>query len=113
MADRPQGEEDRNMTSISKFGLVALTAVAFVGFTSAPAVAQELCINSPAISLTDQTTDNEEALQRIQSLGNRCVTQRATGEQVTRADIIQFLQSNPDNRDVDYGEIARQLDIEN
>jgi hypothetical protein len=101
------------MTISSKIAVLGLATLTFAGSAIAPAMAQNLCINRPAISLTDTTTDNAEALQRIDSLGNRCVTQRATGEQVTRADIVQFLQSNPDNRDVDYGEIARQLDIPN
>jgi hypothetical protein len=96
--------------TFSKIALAGLVALALAGLT-APALAQELCINAPAISLTDTTTDNEEALQRIDALGNRCVRSRATGEQITRTDVIRFLESDPDARDVDYGALANQLEI--
>jgi len=98
------------MSISSTIALAGLVTLSVAGFT-APALAQNVCINRPAISLTDSTTDDSEALQRIDSLGNRCVRSRATGQQVTRADITSFLETDPDARDVDYGAQADQLEV--
>jgi hypothetical protein len=94
------------MISMKRLALVGLMAIGLAGFASLPASAQELCINAPVMSLTDQTTGNAEALQRIDSLGNRCVRSQATGERITQGDVVQFLETDPDSRDIDYGNLV-------
>jgi hypothetical protein len=99
------------MTITTKVAAVGLLALTIVGSAIAPAMA--LCANPrPAMSLTDTTTENQEALRRIEALGNRCVTSRATGERLSDEQVLQFLSTNPDDRDVDYNRIARQLNIQ-
>lgn len=94
------------MTTSKKIAAIGLATLALAGFV-APASAQNVCINRPAISLTDTTTDNAEALQRIDSLGNRCVEARATGEDVTRTDVIRFMESERDTSDTDYMAVSQ------
>ena len=91
------------LTKLALVGLLAVTAVEFSAPSTATAQSSGLCINKPAMSLTDQTTDNEEALQRVDSLGNHCYRATATGRRVTPDRVMQFLQSNPDARDQQYG----------
>jgi hypothetical protein len=94
------------MISMNKLALIGLIATGLAGFASLPASAQELCINAPVMSLTDQTTDNAEAQQRIESLGNRCVRSQATGRRITQGDVTQFLETDPDSRDIDYSNLV-------
>ncbi len=94
------------MTNMTKFALIGVfMAVPFVDFVSV-AVAQErgICLNRPTRSLTDNTTESEEFLQRVDALGNRCVYSARTGERITRSEIESFLQANPDARDITYGQ---------
>ncbi len=100
------------MTITTKVAAAGLLALALVGSAIAPAAAQRICMNpAPARSLIDTTTENQDALNRIAALGNRCVTSRVTGKDLTRDEVLQFLSTNPDQRDVDYNDIARQLNM--
>ena len=93
------------MTRVTKIALLGLMAVAFTDFaTAAIAQEQEICLNRPMRSLTDNTTESEEFLQRVDAIGNRCVYSARTGERITRSQIESFLQANPDARDIVYGQ---------
>jgi hypothetical protein len=105
------------MTNITKMALLGVMAVAFINVTGSVAVAQSqtvpeleqigrsLCINKPPRSLTDNTTESEDALRRVDSIGNRCVYSTRTGRHIGQSEIMDFLQTNPDARDITYGGI--------
>jgi hypothetical protein len=106
------------MTNITKMALLGVMAVAFIDVTGSVAVAQSqtvapliqetgrrVCLNQPPRSLTDTTTESEDALRRIDSIGNRCVYSTRTGRHIGQSEIMDFLQTNPDARDITYGGI--------
>ena len=90
------------MNTKTKCAIAALTALLAIDF-AAPAMAQNLCINKPATSLVDSADDDAEAMQRIEALGNRCYRTTVSGRRVTQGLAQDFLQTDPDQRDQQYG----------
>ena len=98
----------------SKLALLALaagTAGVFAALSTAPVQAQNICLNAPAVSLTDTSTDFDEQQQRIDALGNRCYRSKLTGERIGRNEVFRLIQGDYEREDLpDVGTPLVELD---